>query len=148
MKRYGFKLLILVFLGVSLACGGGGGDGTPDAVLAAGSAHSLALFSDGSVYAWGDNAEGQLGLGYEVDRDTPTLVGAFSDKDVISLAAGAAHSLALCSDGSVYAWGYNDDGQLGLGDDVDRDIPTLVSVSAIRSQLLKCWRLVFPCPLL
>ncbi|MDZ7815310.1 MAG: hypothetical protein U5N86_04665 [Planctomycetota bacterium] len=136
MKRYGFTLLILVFLGVSLACGGGAGDDTPDAVtpdnaLACGISHSLALYSDGSVYAWGRNDDGQLGLGDEVDRDTPTLVGALSDKDVISLTAGTDHSFALCSDGSVYAWGYNGQGQLGLGDNVDRDIPTLVGLLPI-----------------
>ncbi|MDZ7815309.1 MAG: hypothetical protein U5N86_04660 [Planctomycetota bacterium] len=129
MKRYGFTLLTLVFLGVSLACGGGGGegDGSTDAGLAAGFPHSLVLYSDGSVYAWGWNDEGQLGLGDDVERDTPTLVGALSDKGVISITAGSDHSLVLCSDGSVYAWGDNNSGQLGLGDELDRDFPTLVS---------------------
>ncbi|MDZ7815311.1 MAG: hypothetical protein U5N86_04670 [Planctomycetota bacterium] len=95
--------------------------------LTAGSYHSFALCSDGSVYAWGNNDHGQLGLGDDVDRITPTLVGALSDKDLISITAGSSHYLALCSDDSVYAWGVNGHGQLGLGDYVNRDIPTLVT---------------------
>jgi alpha-tubulin suppressor-like RCC1 family protein len=82
--------------------------------LTAGSYYSLAAGSDGNVYAWGDNPNGQLGDGTTTGSPTPVKVtGLFSGVTVTALAAGRSHSLALRSDGSVYAWGDNMDGQLG-----------------------------------
>ena len=84
-----------------------------DAVaISAGATHSLALLSDGSVWAWGGNAFGQLGYGTE-DSAVPQRV---DDLPVIvDVAAGYYHSLALAADGSVWAWGQNISGQLGDG---------------------------------
>jgi alpha-tubulin suppressor-like RCC1 family protein len=81
--------------------------------VAAGRYHSLALKADGSVYAWGYNGNGELGLGDLNDRSTPTLVSGLSG--MTKVAAGRYHSLALASDGTVYAWGFNGDGELGDG---------------------------------
>jgi alpha-tubulin suppressor-like RCC1 family protein len=83
--------------------------------IAAGSSHTVALKSDGTVWAWGNNNYGQLGIGnfYPYSRATPAVVPDLSG--VIAIAAGFGHTLALKSDGSVWAWGWNDFGQLGDG---------------------------------
>jgi alpha-tubulin suppressor-like RCC1 family protein len=94
--------------------------------LAAGSSHSLALMSDGTVYAWGCNANGQLGDGSNTTRLAPVAVSGLIGKNVTQLVAGEIHSLALLLDGTVYAWGRNSDGQLGDGSTVDRLTPVAV----------------------
>ncbi|HHT9110863.1 MAG TPA: RCC1 domain-containing protein [Candidatus Brocadiaceae bacterium] len=75
--------------------------------------HNLALKSDGTVWAWGSNSDGQLGDGTDTDRNIPVQVGGLSH--VIAIAGGGAHSVALKSDGTVWAWGCNWAGQLGIG---------------------------------
>jgi alpha-tubulin suppressor-like RCC1 family protein len=79
--------------------------------LAAGASHSQALQATGSLYAWGDNAAGQLGAGSGAPSATPTLV----PGTYVQLAAGAGHGLALQASGSLWAWGNNTSGQLGGG---------------------------------
>ena len=85
--------------------------------IAAGGDHSLALKSDGSVWAWGDGGAGQLGDPLLWSHLTPFQVPGLSG--VTAIAAGANHSLALKTDGlssgTVWAWGYNNYGQLGQG---------------------------------
>jgi alpha-tubulin suppressor-like RCC1 family protein len=87
--------------------------------VAAGAAYSLALKSDGSVYAWGDNAYGQLGVGAGIVFLSPTQVKGPNGEGYLTgvqaIATGSQHSLALMSDGTVYAWGGNHHGQLGIG---------------------------------
>jgi alpha-tubulin suppressor-like RCC1 family protein len=90
-------------------------------IFAAGGSHSLALSSDGKVYAAGVNNHGQLGLGDTANRNTFTKVSLLNDKNITALSAGQFHSLALSNDGKVYAAGDNDYGQLGLGDNTDRN---------------------------
>ncbi|MDR2152812.1 MAG: hypothetical protein LBO72_08325 [Helicobacteraceae bacterium] len=94
--------------------------------IAAGGAHSLALDIDGKVYAAGNNEFGQLGLGDKTNRKTFALIALLKDKKIVAIAAGRAHSLALTSDGKVYAAGNNERDQLGLGDKNNRDIFMLV----------------------
>lgn len=84
--------------------------------IAVGSGHNLALCSDGTLVAWGDNSMGQVGTGSNQDVFLPFTVpmnGAFTGKKIVKIAAGGSHSLALCSDGTLVAWGNNDSGQLG-----------------------------------
>jgi alpha-tubulin suppressor-like RCC1 family protein len=80
--------------------------------IAAGSAFVLVLKSDGTVWAWGDDFQGQLGDGRNTDTTTPVKVQGLTRK-VIAVAAGKAHSLAIESDGMVWAWGDNGSGALG-----------------------------------
>lgn len=83
--------------------------------IAAGSAHSLAL-KGGIVYAWGSNSNGQLGLGSTQYYTVPQAVTKLSGNvTAIATSADANFSLALKSDGTVWAWGNNDYGQLGNG---------------------------------
>ncbi len=90
--------------------------------IAAGYDHSLALTSDGLIFAWGENTAGKLGIGSsgpypgvgtptQVVTNSPGLLG----KSVIAIAGGPHHSLALTSGGEVYAWGQNTSGELGTG---------------------------------
>ncbi len=81
--------------------------------VAVGARHVLALLADGAVYSWGLNNLGQLGLGDQLTRLTPTrieLPGA-----AVAIAAGRAHSLAVLEGGRIFAWGDNGFGQLGAG---------------------------------
>jgi alpha-tubulin suppressor-like RCC1 family protein len=75
----------------------------------------LALGSDGNVYAWGDNQFGQLGDGSTADSPTPLRVSLPAGVTVIAVSEGFTTSVALGSDGTVYAWGSNLAGQLGDG---------------------------------
>lgn len=70
--------------------------------VAAGSSHYLALKSDGTLWAFGDNTEGQLGDGTTTSRVEPVRV---FISDVIAISASDASSVALKSDGTVWAWG-------------------------------------------
>ncbi|WP_372735878.1 RCC1 domain-containing protein [Nocardioides sp.] len=95
-------------------------EGKTITAIAAGSAISLAVASDGTVYAWGSGSGGKLGNGTTTaTQSTPvrvTAVGTPMDgKTIIEVAAGTDHCLALASDGTVYAWGAGSNGQLGNG---------------------------------
>ena len=87
---------------------------TPTAV-SEGYRTSLALGSNGSVYAWGDNSDGQLGNGSTTDSPTPVRVLLPGGERAIAVSEGNQTSLALGRNGIVYAWGDNTDGQLGDG---------------------------------
>ncbi len=97
--------------------------------IAAGYSHSLAVKSDGTVWAWGYNNYGQLGDQTRINRKTPVQVyGELSPlTDVISVAAGYAHSLALKSDGTVWSWGSNNSYQLGDWTGTYRTMPEQIS---------------------
>lgn len=81
--------------------------------VVAGGNHALALLSDGGVYAWGRNANGQLGLDDQATRTAPTRV--VLPAAAVAIAAGRDFSVAVLADGTVYAWGLNASGQLGIG---------------------------------
>jgi alpha-tubulin suppressor-like RCC1 family protein len=95
--------------------------------IAAGLDHSLALRSDGTVWAWGQNYGGQLGDGSTTNRSAPVQVRANGPTGVTAIAGGSAHSLALKSDGTAWAWGFNGNGQLGDGTTTRRSRPVQVS---------------------
>lgn len=94
--------------------------------VAAGAYHSMALLSDGRVYAWGLNEAGQLGLGTERDSAAPVRVGAPLPAGIVSIGAGLNHSLAMDAAGNVWAWGRNDEQQLGDGTVLPRNRPQQV----------------------
>ncbi|MCX6865189.1 MAG: cadherin-like beta sandwich domain-containing protein, partial [Verrucomicrobia bacterium] len=104
--------------------------------LAAGASHSLALCADGTVTAWGSNYYGQLGNKSTTNRSVPVLVdrtGVLGNKLVTAIAAGDQYSHAVCADGSMASWGYNNNGQLGNGTTTDATAPVSVSTSTLRS---------------
>ena len=116
---------------------GSGSSGFLTGVIAvsAGSYHCLALKSDGTVWAWGDNSKGELGINTSTSSSkTPVQVGSLSN--VTAIAAGDNYfSLALKSDGTVWAWGYNFSGQLGNNDNTYANsyIPVEVGGSTVLS---------------
>lgn len=104
--------------------------------ISAGYYHSLALCSDGTVVAWGRNDDGQLGDNSTRNRNVPVAVtvnSVLSGKTVVAVSAGASHSLALCSDGSVAAWGANRSGQLGNNSLANSSLPVVVTTTGVLS---------------
>ena len=95
-----FLTLIALFMGTGICHAA-----TPK--VAAGSLYTVSLNSDGTLWAWGDNKYGQLGDGTVVDRWSPVQIGTDTDWSQIALSSGAWHTIALKSDGALWAWGYN-----------------------------------------
>ena len=82
----------------------------------------MAVKTDGTLWAWGDNSYGQLGDGTTTHRLSPVQVGS----GFASVAAGYYHTVAVKTDGTLWAWGYNDYGQLGDGTTTYRLSPVQV----------------------
>ncbi len=87
--------------------------------FATGSWHNLAIKTDGSLWAWGGNASGQLGDATTVDKDEPVEI----MDGVVSVAAGEHFSCAIKNDGSLWTWGDNSTGQLGDGTRKNKHTP-------------------------
>lgn len=141
--------LFLTDNGELYACGDNGagqlGDGTTESsdapikvasltniiAMTASSSASYALTKDGEVFAWGDNADGTLGQGTSDDdaHTQPTKIDALAD--VVEIAAGKDHALALTKTGELYGWGLNASTQVGsegIGGFEDNVLePTLLS---------------------
>ena len=96
--------------------------------VAAADFYRVAVTSDGKVWAWGLNEYGQLGNGTNTNSSIPVMVSGLSG--VVAIAANdgccEAHSLAVKWDGTVWAWGANEDGQLGNGTDIGSSVPVKV----------------------
>jgi len=95
--------------------------------VAGGVYHTIAIKTDGTLWAWGANGGGQLGLGDIINRNIPTQVGTDTNWFLVSVGVGSGHTTtAIKTDGTLWAWGQNNYGQLGLGDTTDRHSPTQV----------------------
>ena len=81
--------------------------------LAAGDGFAAVLGADGSVWDWGSNAIGQLGVAPHTAAVTRPVNAFAAGSGITQLAAGVSHMLALKSDGTVLSWGWNQSGQLG-----------------------------------
>lgn len=96
---------------------------------------SYALASDGTVYSWGFNSNGQLGDGTNTNSNAPVAVKTtgtpMDGKTIVQVAAGAPYSLALASDGTIYSWGNNSKGQLGNGTTINYTVPVAVKTDHI-----------------
>jgi alpha-tubulin suppressor-like RCC1 family protein len=107
--------------------------------------HTLAFMDDGSLFVWGKNRFGQLGLGHNNDQNTPQLIDRnhFPNKTIQSIHTGSHHILALMDDSSIYAWGYNHSGQLGLGHNNDQNTPHLISPNHFANKTIQSIHLGF-----
>ncbi len=93
----------------------------------------MAVESDGTVWTWGWNYNGQLGDGTYDDRSTPQQISGFTGVKVVN--AGARHSMVIKSDGMVWTWGRNIYGQLGLGTNLDEVSPTNILLISSASDI-------------
>jgi len=98
------------------------------AMVVSGGLHSMALEATGTVWTWGFGASGQLGHNIIEDRLVLTIMEreAFNMHKVVSLAAGCVHSVAVTMEGELWVWGSGYEGSLGLGDQMNRMIPTMI----------------------
>ena len=102
-----------------------------------GTGNDLVLqWANDKAYAWGSNIRGQLGdSGVSVSSSNVpvaiTASGVLRGKTILSISVGGSHSLALCGDGTLAAWGYNFYGQLGDGTNNDSNVPVTVNQSGV-----------------
>ncbi len=85
--------------------------------FAHGDQYCIAFTRYGQIYCWGKNESGQLGNGSQIDEIKPILNEYLIDKQIVNICCGKEHTLALSSDGNIYAWGLNGDGQIGMCND-------------------------------
>jgi alpha-tubulin suppressor-like RCC1 family protein len=94
--------------------------------VAAGHRHTCALMETGAVKCWGENVSGAVGDGSSLNRNEPVDVTGLTG-GVVALEAGAGHTCALLESGAVRCWGWNPNGQLGNGTEVDSRLPVEVT---------------------
>jgi alpha-tubulin suppressor-like RCC1 family protein len=95
--------------------------------VACGTSHTIALKTNGTLWAWGSNSAGQLGIGTNSNSLIPVQIG--TDVDWSFIAAGGGHSIAIKSNGTLWAWGLNTSGQLGIGSFINVNVPTQVGIA-------------------
>uniref|UniRef100_A0A9J7ZLE9 RCC1 and BTB domain containing protein 2 n=3 Tax=Cyprinus carpio TaxID=7962 RepID=A0A9J7ZLE9_CYPCA len=100
--------------------------------IACGQLCSMAVLDNGETYGWGYNCNGQLGLGNNGNQQTPCRIAALQGINIIQVACGYAHTLALTDEGFVYSWGANSYGQLGTGNKSNQAVPTLINMDKER----------------
>lgn len=98
--------------------------------IAAGSSHNLAIKSDGTLWAWGENIRYELGDGTKTTRST--VVRSLSGNDWKQAAAGLEDSFGIKNDGTLWAWGLNSFGQLGVGTTKDSKVAVQVDSATWR----------------
>ena len=96
-----------------------------------GDEHTCAITAGGALYCWGNNGSGALGDGTTTSRPLPNPVSGMTS-GVLKVSTGGYHTCAIKNGGTLWCWGYNNYGQLGLGDTTQRSSPTQVAgVTAI-----------------
>ncbi|MBL7814133.1 MAG: T9SS type A sorting domain-containing protein [Saprospiraceae bacterium] len=109
------------------------GVGSKWTAVTAGVAFSAALKSDSTLWTWGWNRFGNLGIGNTTDQSSPVQVAAGTKWKAVR--AGNGHITALKSDGSVWAWGDNSEGQLGIGNTTNQSSPVQVGTGTTWSHI-------------
>lgn len=94
--------------------------------VTAGDNHSCLLDDTGTVFCWGANSRGQLGDGTSVDASSPVMT-LVELTDVVAIEAGDKHTCVATAAGEAYCWGFNEEGQLGDGSQLDRSTPVPVT---------------------
>jgi hypothetical protein len=86
--------------------------------------HTIAIRTDGTLWAWGMNQFGQLGNGNNIDSNIPIQIG--NSNNWRDIAAGAGHSIGIKNDGTLWAWGNNSNGQIGNNSIINLNTPTQI----------------------
>ncbi|MEG1028239.1 MAG: T9SS type A sorting domain-containing protein, partial [Oscillospiraceae bacterium] len=102
-------------------------------LISAGQYHSLAIKSNGTLWAWGENDKGQLGIGNTTNQNSPVQIGTATNW--VQVDAGIGYSFALKSDGTLWAWGNGNLGQLGTGNTIDQNSPVQVGTDTNWTQI-------------
>ena len=108
--------------------------------LSCGTDYSIALSSNGLLFGHGLNNFGQLGVGDTCDRgDGFTMLRYFKEHGdkMVQVSCGHAHSLAKSSSGKLFAWGLNNNGQLGTGDCYNSDHPKCLRIPEYKNNVFK-----------
>ncbi|KAL2583290.1 hypothetical protein GLYMA_14G066000v4 [Glycine max] len=108
--------------------------------VAAGLWHTVCTSADGDVYAFGENQFGQLGTGADQAETLPRLLDSPSLDNLRAknISCGARHTALVTEGGKVFCWGWNKYGQLGLGDVIDRNIPSEVIIEGCVPKNVAC----------
>ena len=101
--------------------------------IAAGAGHTIFVDDENQVWAWGYNGYGQLGDSSTTSRSGPVQVNLtpLNGSKAVAVAAGENHSLELDDQGRLWAWGYNNFGQLGNGSTTNRSSPVQVDLAPL-----------------
>jgi len=103
--------------------------------IAACSSGSLAIKEDGTLWSWGSGQHGALGQGNTTNYSSPVQVGALTNWSTVAAGPGSQSGWAIKTDGSLWAWGQNNSGQLGLGNTTYRSSPVQVGALTTWSQI-------------
>lgn len=95
-------------------------------LISAGDGHTCAATAGAGVLCWGDNDQGALGNATTISSNLPVAVSGLTEP-IISLAAGYAHSCAVTDAGLVKCWGFNSQGELGIGSTTDSAVPVQIA---------------------
>ncbi|CAJ1937769.1 unnamed protein product [Sphenostylis stenocarpa] len=93
--------------------------------------HSMALTSSGQLLGWGWNKFGQIGVGNNLDCSSPVQVNFPYDQKVHQISCGWRHTIAVTEREDVYSWGRGANGQLGNGQTIDRNVPTIIDAFSV-----------------
>ncbi len=124
------------------------GQDTDWAVISLGNNHAVAVKTDGTLWAWGVNDFGKLGIGIDPVPGRPNTTGTGwpmqvgRDRDWATVSVGSNHTAALKADGTLWTWGWNLHGQLGGGNIISRNSPTIVTFAPVApgtSEMIKLY---------
>ena len=134
---YVVLLVALVLLGCKSPVDGNGKLPVKLVQASGGGYHTVALTDTGQLYAWGSNDDGQLGNGKsdsskkETEPQPVSLPEGVTSKKWTKVSAGSLHTVALTDTGKLYAWGRNISGQLGNGNNDNKNTPQSITVTGV-----------------
>ena len=100
------------------------------ASVTAGEFHTCATRTSGTLWCWGWNGHGELGIGSNIGQDRPRQVITPAPGGWASVTAGYLDTCSTRTSGTLWCWGYNVAGQLGIGNKISQDLPQQVTIPA------------------
>ncbi len=115
----------LIYIPVKILANNTDGREVPD--VKTGKNFTIALKADGTVWSFGTNTNGELGVGEQRVTNIPKWV-ELNEEKIEQISVGNSHVIALTEEGKVYTWGLNDKGQLGNGSNVKSNTPVAIAI--------------------